>query len=55
MAGLRVLAIFCNPKGTDPLRLQAEQRVLQQALRKFSKSTVLEWFRPPRSTTCDQL
>ena len=30
---VRVLAIFCNPKGTDALRLQAEQRILQQALR----------------------
>ena len=29
----RILAIFCNPKGTDALRLQSEQRVLQQALR----------------------
>ena len=38
--GTRVLAIFCNPKGTDALRLQAEQRVLQQALR--SASAVLE-------------
>ncbi len=30
---LKVLAIFCNPKGTDALRLQSEQRVLQQSLR----------------------
>ena len=29
---LRVLAVFCNPKGTDPLRLQAEQRILQRCL-----------------------
>ena len=31
-AKLKVLAIFCNPKGTDSLRLQTEQRVLQQCL-----------------------
>ena len=35
---LRVLAIFCNPRGTDHLRLQAEQRVLQQSLRFASAS-----------------
>lgn len=29
---LRVLAVFCNPKGTDALRLQAEQRILQRCL-----------------------
>ena len=29
---LKVLAVFCNPKGTDALRLQSEQRVLQQCL-----------------------
>ena len=29
---LRVLAVFCNPKGTDSLRLQSEQRILQQCL-----------------------
>ena len=29
---LRVLAVFCNPKGTDSLRLQAEQRILQRCL-----------------------
>ena len=29
----RVLAIFCNPLGTDHLRLQSEQRVLKQCLR----------------------
>eukprot|EP00966_Prymnesium_polylepis_P263412 6084384-Prymnesium_polylepis.1 len=29
---LRVLAVFCNPKGTDTLRLQAEQRILQRSL-----------------------
>ena len=27
-----MLAVFCNPKGTDPLRLQAEQRILQRCL-----------------------
>lgn len=37
---VRILAIFCNPKGTDALRLQAEQRVLQQSLK--SASAVLE-------------
>ncbi|KAL1526146.1 hypothetical protein AB1Y20_014874 [Prymnesium parvum] len=31
-APLRVLAVFCNPKGTDALRLQAEQRILQRCL-----------------------
>ena len=35
---VRVLAIFCNPKGTDFLRLQSEQRVLQQALRSTTTS-----------------
>ena len=35
-----VLAIFCNPKGTDSLRLQSEQRILQRALR--STSATLE-------------
>ena len=29
---LSVLAVFCNPKGTDALRLQAEQRILQRSL-----------------------
>lgn len=29
---IRVLAVFCNPKGTDALRLQAEQRILQKCL-----------------------
>ena len=29
---LRVLAVFCNPKGTDSLRLQSEQRILQRCL-----------------------
>ena len=36
----RVLAIFCNPRNTDALRLQSEQRVLQQSLR--STSATLE-------------
>ena len=29
---LKVLAVFCNPKGTDALRLQSEHRILQQCL-----------------------
>ena len=33
---MRVLAIFCNPKRTVSLRLQNEQRVLQQSLRSSS-------------------
>jgi hypothetical protein len=37
---VRVLAIFCNPKGTDALRLQSEQRVLQQSLRSSSSATL---------------
>ena len=40
-ARVRVLAIFCNPRNTDPLRLQSEQRVLQQSLR-ASASAELE-------------
>ena len=35
---MRVLAVFCNPRGTDHLRLQAEQRVLQQSLKFVSAS-----------------
>ena len=30
----RCLGVFCNPRGTDALRLQSEQRVLQLALRR---------------------
>ena len=31
--GPSVLAIFCQPKGTDALRLQSEHRILQRALK----------------------